>query len=189
MGRRADVVVIGGGVTGSAAAYYLARAGVDVRLILPGQSDSPAAFHAGRSHYEELLEGGVKIYERRGSPLHAKAAVVDGVWSCIGSSNLDWRSALDNDEVNAVVIGREFAGRMEAAYTRDIAASDAITLESWRRHPLRSRFKEWAARLLGDARTVAPELGQQLAALAASDPSVASLRGECKRARLLDGQR
>ncbi|MEJ6020663.1 phospholipase D-like domain-containing protein [Ramlibacter sp. PS4R-6] len=126
-----------------------AARGVDVRMVLPGQSDSPAAFHAGRSHYAQLLEGGVKIYERRGPPLHAKAAVVDGVWSCVGSSNLDWRSALDNDEVNAVVIGREFAGRMESAYARDIAASDALSAESWRHHPTRSRIKEWGARLLG----------------------------------------
>ena len=126
-----------------------AARGVDVRLILPSQSDSPAAFHAGRSHYETLLEAGVKIYERRGPPLHAKAAVVDSVWSCVGSSNLDWRSALDNDEVNAVVIGREFAARMEAAYARDIAASDEISLAGWRWYPSRSRIKEWGARVLG----------------------------------------
>jgi cardiolipin synthase A/B len=80
--------------------------GVDVRLILPGQSDSSAAYHAGRSHYSQLLEAGVKIYERRGSLLHVKTAIVDGVWSCVGSSNLDWRSALDNDEINAVIVGR-----------------------------------------------------------------------------------
>lgn len=60
--------------------------GVDVRLILPSYSDSAAAFHAGRSHYSELLKGGVKIYERQGALLHVKTAIVDGVWSCVGSS-------------------------------------------------------------------------------------------------------
>jgi cardiolipin synthase len=121
--------------------------GVDVRLILPSQSDSKSAFHAGRSHYSKLLEGGVKIYERRGALLHVKAAIVDGVWSCVGSSNLDWRSALDNDEVNAVILGREFAQQMQAAYTGDIAASDPIDLETWEGRSLLLRMKEWTARL------------------------------------------
>ena len=126
-----------------------AKRGVDVRLILPGTSDSPAAFHAGRSHYSELLRGGVKIYERRGALLHAKTAVVDGVWSCVGSSNLDWRSALDNDEINAVILGREFAQQMQAAHATDIAASEAIELETWERRSLRLRLKELTARLWG----------------------------------------
>jgi cardiolipin synthase A/B len=121
--------------------------GVDVRLILPSHSDSTSAFYAGRSHYSELLEGGVKIYERRGALLHVKTAIVDGVWSCVGSSNLDWRSALDNDEINAVILGRDFAQQMQAAYARDITASDAIELESWKRRSLLLRLKEWTARL------------------------------------------
>jgi len=121
--------------------------GVDVRLILPSQSDSDSAFYAGRSHYSKLLDGGVKIYERRGPLLHVKAAIVDGVWSLVGSSNLDWRSALDNDEVNAVILGREFARRMEAAYAGDIAASNAIDLKSWEDRGLVLRMKEWTARL------------------------------------------
>jgi cardiolipin synthase A/B len=123
--------------------------GVDVRLILPSQSDSSAAYHAGRSHYAQLLEAGVRIYERRGSLLHGKTAIVDGVWSCVGSSNLDWRSALDNDEVNAVIVGREFAQQMRAAYVKDIAASDAIDIESWNRRPILLRLKELTARLWG----------------------------------------
>ena len=123
--------------------------GVDVRLILPGNSDSALASNAGRAHYEELLEAGVKIYERRGAPLHAKTAVVDGVWSWVGSSNLDWRSALDNDEINAVVLGRDFGGQMQAAYARDIAASDAIDLASWRARSIVLRVKELAAGLWG----------------------------------------
>ena len=126
-----------------------AARGVDVRLVLPGQSDSPAAFHAGRSYYTQLLEGGVKIYERRGALLHVKTAIVDGVWACVGSSNLDWRSALDNDEVNAVILGREFGQQMQAVYAADIAASDPIGLESWERRSLGLRLKELTARLWG----------------------------------------
>jgi len=91
----------------------------------------------------------VKIYERQGAPLHAKTAVVDGVWSWVGSSNLDWRSALDNDEINAVVLGRDFAAQMQAAYARDVAASDAIDLASWQRRSIVLRAKELAAALWG----------------------------------------
>ena len=126
-----------------------AERGVDVRLILPGYSDSATVFHAGRSHYTQLLEGGVKIYERHGALLHMKTAIVDGVWSVVGSSNLDWRSALDNDEVNAVILGREFGQQMQTVFAKDIAASDAIELESWRNRSLVLRVKEWTARLWG----------------------------------------
>jgi len=123
--------------------------GVDVRLILPSHSDSQTVYYAGRSHYEDLLEAGVKIYERKGAMLHAKTAIVDGVWSCVGSSNLDWRSALDNDEINAVILGREFAGQMQAAYAADIKASEAIDAGAWAQRPLLDRFKEFTARVWG----------------------------------------
>jgi len=122
--------------------------GVDVKLVLPGHSDSQHAFHAGRSHYSSLLEGGVRIYERQGELLHAKTAVIDGVWSTVGSSNLDWRSALDNDEVNAVVLGREFAQQMQVMFARDLEASQAIELESWRRRSPVFRIRELVGRLL-----------------------------------------
>jgi cardiolipin synthase len=126
-----------------------AARGVDVSLILPSRSDSALAFYAGRSHYAELLKGGVKIHERRGTPLHVKTAIVDGVWSCVGSSNLDWRSALDNDEINAVILGREFAQQMLAAYTQDMRASDQIQLAAWQRRSWLLRMKEWTARFFG----------------------------------------
>jgi cardiolipin synthase A/B len=122
-----------------------AARGVDVRIILPAHSDSGVAFHAGRSHFSELLEGGVRIYERQGALLHAKSASVDGNWSCVGSSNLDWRSALDNDEVNAVVLGPGFATRMEAAFALDLAASEEIDLASWQRRAFVLHVKEWVA--------------------------------------------
>ncbi len=122
---------------------------VDVRLILPSHSDSAVVFHAGRAHYSELLEGGVKIYERRGALLHAKTAIMDGVLSWVGSSSLDWRSALDNDEINAVILEHDFAQQMQAAFVRDMAASAAIEFESWKRRPLLLRLKELTARLWG----------------------------------------
>ena len=124
-----------------------AKRGVDVRLILPSRSDSPFAYHAGHSFYGGLLESGVKIYERKDRMLHAKTAVIDGVWSTVGSTNLDWRSLLYNDEINAVVLGPEFAAQMAAVFKRDLAESEEITLEKWRNRPLTDRMKELSARL------------------------------------------
>ena len=125
-----------------------AARGVDVRLILPGHSDSALVFNAGRSYYEDLLEGGVRLYERTGALLHAKTAVLDGVWATIGSTNLDWRSFLDNNEINAVVLSRDFGQKMQSMFTRDIEASQEIQAQAWQRRPLTMRVKEWAARLL-----------------------------------------
>src|SRR5688572_31198845 len=119
-----------------------AARGVDVRLILPSHSDSEVTFQAGRSHYSGLLQAGVRIYERRGAVLHSKTAVIDGVWSCVGSSNHDWRSFLDNDEVNAVVLGREFAQQMQAMFAADQAASDVIDAGSWQSRSPVLRIKE-----------------------------------------------
>jgi cardiolipin synthase len=124
-----------------------ARRGVDVKLILPSNTDSWLVFHAGRSYYAELLEAGVKIFERRGPLLHAKSALIDGVWSTIGSTNLDWRSFLHNQEVNAVILGQEFGAQMRAMFEKDLAASNAITLEDWERRPFGDHLKETIARM------------------------------------------
>ena len=124
-----------------------ATRGVDVKLILPSRSDSAVVFHAGRAHYTELLQGGVKVYEHAGALLHAKTAVIDGVWSTVGSTNLDWRSFLDNDEINAVVLGREFAQKMQVMFDADLASSQAIDLPSWNQRPIEFLLKEWMAQL------------------------------------------
>lgn len=125
-----------------------ARRGVDVRLLLPSKSDSGIVFNAGRSHYSALLRAGVKIHERRGALLHAKTATVDGVWSCVGSTNLDWRSFLHNDELDATILGRDFARQMQAAFAADLAESEDIDLERWEARSLVLRVKEWGARVL-----------------------------------------
>jgi cardiolipin synthase len=124
-----------------------ARRGVDVRLVLPSITDSSPIFHLGRSYYTELLEAGVKIYQRRGGVMHAKTACVDGVWSTVGSTNLDWRSFLHNDEMNAVILGRDFAAQMERIFADDQRQSQQITLEQWQHRPILDRLKERMARI------------------------------------------
>lgn len=124
-----------------------ARRGVEVTLVMPSYTDSWAIFNLGRSYYTELLSAGVKIYERRGAVMHSKTACIDSVWSTIGSTNLDWRSFLHNDEINAVVLGRNFAAQLEEMFVADMAESDAITLEQWQHRALSLRLKEQLARL------------------------------------------
>lgn len=123
-----------------------ARRGVDVQLILPGKSDSWLVFQAGRSHYTELLRAGIRIYERRDVVLHAKTASIDGVWATIGSTNLDWRSYLHNDEINAVILGTGFSRQMEAMFDKDRAASTLIEPDRWQRRSPLQHMKEWVAR-------------------------------------------
>lgn len=89
----------------------------------------------------------VKVYERRNALLHAKTAVIDNVWSTVGSTNMDYWSFLSNDEVNAVILSREFAIEMEKMFAKDIAESDQIQWEEWKERPLVDRIKEWVAHL------------------------------------------
>ena len=125
-----------------------ARRGIDVKLILPGISTSPETLAAGRSHYEDLLESGVHIYERKADVLHAKTAVIDSIWSTVGSADLDWRSIVYNDEINAVTLGPAFGGQMEDQFQADLAHSTEITRDAWRARGLGERIHEWRARLL-----------------------------------------
>ena len=124
-----------------------ARRKVDVRLVLPGRTDSWAVFHAGRSHYDELLRAGIRIFEQRGTVMHSKTVVIDSVWSTVGSTNLDWRSFLHNDELNAVIIGRNFGDQMEVMFAQDQTESTEIHLTSWKRRSFLVRIQEWVARL------------------------------------------
>ncbi len=125
-----------------------ARRGVDVAIVAPANSESGAARLAGRSYYADLLEAGVKIYERQGVVLHAKTAVVDGLWSTVGSSNLDWRSTILNNEIDAVILGRDFGAKMEAMFQDDVAASKQITPQAWAQRGFGERVGETWARML-----------------------------------------
>lgn len=121
--------------------------GVTVKLLLPEKTDSDLVFYASRSYYDELLSAGVQIYEHQVAILHAKTALIDGVWSTIGSTNLDWRSFVNNQEINAVMLGQDFGAQMLTMFNQDLADSKQITLEAWRKRSIAARVKERAARL------------------------------------------
>jgi cardiolipin synthase len=121
--------------------------GVDTRLILPSKTDSALVFYASRSFYDELLTAGLKIYERQDTILHAKTALIDGVWSTVGSTNMDWRSFVYNQEIDAVILGQDFGKKMLSLYESDLALSKRITLDEWKKRSIFSRLKENFARL------------------------------------------
>jgi len=124
-----------------------AKRGVDVKIILPGTTDSSLAQYAGQYFYSELLKSGVKLYRRHHVLLHAKTLVIDGIWATVGSTNMDFWSFSTNDEVNAVILSREFAMEMEKMFAADLAESGEIRREEWEKRPLLSKIREWAAYL------------------------------------------
>jgi len=111
--------------------------------MVPGFTDSEAILNASRSRYGYLLKNGVKVYESHLSLLHAKTAVIDGIWSTVGSSNLDYRSFLHNDELNAIIFGSSFAAQMEAQFLIDLESCEAVSLEEWKQRPVGDRVKEF----------------------------------------------
>ena len=93
-----------------------AERGVRVRVLVPGANiDKPPVRVAGRASYDELLDGGVEIYEYQPTMLHAKTLVLDGAWSSVGSVNFDNRSFQLHDEATLCVHSEAFAGRAHRA--------------------------------------------------------------------------
>ena len=123
-----------------------ARRGVEVAIILPSVSDNSLVFHATESFYAEMLQKGIKVYQLQIAVLHAKTAVIDQVWATVGSTNIDRRSFLHNNEINVVVFGAEFGLAMENAFTEDLRYSVEITAEKWAQRPLQNKLREWFAR-------------------------------------------
>jgi len=117
-----------------------AKRGVDVRILVPSRlTDAKEVRLASQSNYAPLLAAGAKIYEYQRSRLHAKTFVVDGVWSVVGSANMDTRSAVLNEENDVGVQDADFGGRMQAMFFEDLKDAREITKEEWdRRNPLLS---------------------------------------------------
>lgn len=121
--------------------------GVQVSLLLPGRSDFALVLQGGRSYYAQLLDCGVEIHELEHALLHAKTAVIDGVLSTVGSSNMDWRSFVMNSEINVVVLGAELGTEMEALFEKDLEKARRIDADAWARRGLGQRFMEMLGRM------------------------------------------
>lgn len=125
-----------------AALFAAARRGVDVRLIIPAESNHVLADWLSRGFYDELLADGVRVFLYQGAMVHAKTATADGVWSTIGTANLDRLSLLGNYEINAEITSADVAQRMEEIFEVDLANCVELTLPQWRERTIVAKFTE-----------------------------------------------
>ena len=120
-----------------------ARRGVEVRVVVPGAlTDQRLVRLASRRLYGELLESGVRIYEFRPSMTHVKALLIDRTWAIVGTTNFDNRSFEHNDEVNVAFREAAVTARLRSDFESDLAASEEITLDNWKR-------RSWFEKLIG----------------------------------------
>jgi cardiolipin synthase len=134
-----------------------ARAGVAVTILLPGhRMDHPWVRLSSRRLFGPLLAAGVRLFEYQPSMLHQKLMVVDGLWSVVGTTNLDMLSFEYLDEINLAVRDEDFARDLVAQHDADLARSVELKLSSWRRTPLEKTLawtvwtlagQHWAPRL------------------------------------------
>jgi cardiolipin synthase len=122
-----------------------AHRGVEVTLILPAVRESSLVFYAGHALYQDMLESGIHLYQLQVAVLHAKTAVIDSLWSTVGSANMDTRSFLHNHELNVMVFDDAFGLAMESAFDEDLRLSKQMTLAQWQRRPWFDYVKEWLA--------------------------------------------
>ncbi len=118
------------------------RGGVRVQLVLPARSDVPIVRLVNRSSYATLIKGGIEVFERQGTILHAKVMLIDGQWSVIGSANLDHRSFHRNYEVNVIVASHDFGRQVGEMFSDDLGCSRRISLEEHERRGLMVRLLE-----------------------------------------------
>jgi cardiolipin synthase A/B len=123
------------------------RRGVRVRMLVEGEvTDAKPVKFAGRADYEWLMERGAEVFEYQPAMMHAKAMVVDGVLSIVGSANLDNRSLELNDELNIAVFDAPLAARLTGDFEQDLKRSTRLELDTWRARPIhiRAREKVWS---------------------------------------------
>ncbi len=121
------------------------RRGVRVSIILAADTDVKAVLYAVRGMYPRLLRHGIEVYEWRGRVLHAKTAVIDGMWCTIGSTNLDALSLRQNLEVNAIFEDAALARSIEQMFHEDLNSCEQVTAETVRSYGWLSRFLSWLA--------------------------------------------
>ena len=117
-------------------------------LTVGPKTDVKTTRYAGRHWYEELLRGGVRIYEYEPTMLHSKTLVADGVWSSVGSMNFDNRSMAFNNESNLVVLDSAFGREMDSTFFEDLKYATEIKLDSFSKRSAWSKLVETGAIML-----------------------------------------
>jgi len=123
--------------------------GLDVRIILPGKSDSVIGNWNTRSYISELLEAGVNIYLYYGGFNHSKYIIVDDVFSSVGSVNVDTRSFDLNFEVTALIYDEQFARKLHNVFMEDLKDCNEVLPDLWSGRLRSEKYKESLARILG----------------------------------------
>lgn len=122
-----------------------AQKGVDVRILLPNEhTDAVPIRMATHSYFDELLSAGVRIWEYQPTMMHSKTVVTDGLWSVVGSANMDIRSKELNQENVLGVLDEGFGRRLDEVFVQDLASAREITLAEWRKRGIWERVKERA---------------------------------------------
>lgn len=116
--------------------------GVDVRIIVPAESNHIIADWLSRGYYHRLLSRGVRLFLYQGAMVHAKTATVDGLWTTIGTANLDQLSLTGNYEVNVQILDAGLADEMERIFEMDTANCVELKLEEWNARPLAMKITE-----------------------------------------------
>ena len=119
-----------------------AKRGVDVRILMPLNSDHTVVDYAGQSFFTLLLKAGIKVYHYTESMLHAKTAVVDGEWATVGSFNLDSQSLLFNYELNVVSNSENFAFELQEIFMKDLQNAQQVFAEDWYKRSFLRKFIE-----------------------------------------------
>ncbi len=118
------------------------KRGVDVQILVPENSNHVTADWLARRHFRELLGAGVRIHLYRHIMIHSKTATIDGIWSTVGTANIDRYSLLGNYETNLEVYSEDLAGQMERMFELDKTNAREITLEEWEHRPLPAKVVE-----------------------------------------------
>jgi cardiolipin synthase len=125
-----------------------AKRGVDVKVIVPKDTDLPMVTHAGRARYAHWIDRGIEIYEYRPSMVHAKFAVIDDDWATIGTFNANATSLRWAMEANLIVERPAFVDEVSALFVDDRAKSDPVTKETLSRLSIFDAWKGFAARAI-----------------------------------------
>jgi len=119
-----------------------AARGVAVTVLVPWESNHVLVDFLSRHLFEECLEAGIRIFGYQGVMIHSKTCTIDGVWSTIGTANMDRLSLAGNYEINVEVFDAAVAAEMDRLFAADLEHAREIVLDEWRRRPLAARAAE-----------------------------------------------